>query len=164
MRLLAKRILRRINLGDIAIRHHYTQDKIVLHSFKHRKYWYHDDNREKETMMVLAELIREGDLVIDVGGHIGYVTLYFAKLVGPGGKVVVFEPGPNNLPYIRKNVSVASNIIVAEKAVTDFAGKVTLYVENLTGLNNSLLVDYEPLDNNARNAGITSIDRNAVEV
>ena len=33
-------------------------------------------------MTLCARLIRNGDLVFDVGGHIGYMALYFASLVG----------------------------------------------------------------------------------
>jgi len=53
------------------------------------------------------------------GGHIGFTSLYFAKLVTPSGKVIVFEPGPNNFQYIKTNTSKASNILLEEAGCSD---------------------------------------------
>ena len=105
LRRLAIRILNRVNPGDITIRHPYTKERFRLHSFRHKDYWYHGKSREEHSMHLFSELISPGDLVIDIGGHIGYISSYFAGLVGPKGQVIVFEPGSNNLPYLRKNVA-----------------------------------------------------------
>lgn len=48
-------------------------------------------------MKTLAELARPGDTVVELGGHIGYLSVHLAKIVGDDGTVIVFEPGPNNL-------------------------------------------------------------------
>jgi FkbM family methyltransferase len=37
-------------------------------------------------------LIREGDFVLDIGAHVGDVSIFLARLIGPGGRVVAFEP------------------------------------------------------------------------
>jgi predicted methyltransferase len=66
------------------------------HSFKHYTYWYDGERREQTTMELFAKLINPGDVVVEVGGHIGYIAVYFSHLVGKQGRVVVFEPGPNN--------------------------------------------------------------------
>jgi FkbM family methyltransferase len=115
-------------------------------------------------MLAFARLVKKGDFVIEVGWHIGYITLYLANLVGQDGKVIVFEPGSNNVPYIRKNISSVSNIVLVEKAVTDFVGNARFYIENLSGQNNSLFENSEILDANIRRAGITSVERKEVEV
>jgi FkbM family methyltransferase len=41
---------------------------------------------------VFARALRPGDLVIEVGANIGAHTIHLAKLVGPRGRVVAFEP------------------------------------------------------------------------
>jgi hypothetical protein len=41
---------------------------------------------------LFKQLIKEGNVVIDVGANIGGYTLFFAKLVGKHGKVIAFEP------------------------------------------------------------------------
>jgi FkbM family methyltransferase len=74
-------------------------------------------------------LITKGGTAVEVGGHIGYIAAYFAKLLGKTGELVVFEPGSNNLPYIRKNVTeMASsadlaNVRLVEKAVGPISGR-----------------------------------------
>jgi FkbM family methyltransferase len=164
LRRVALRLLRTLNVGDVAIRHHYTNERFILHSFRHRGYWYHGKRREEQTMAVFAALISEGDTVFDVGGHIGYISMYLATLVGAAGKVVVFEPGPNNLPYTRRNLSHLANVVLIESAVADRDGNVTLHTESLTGQNNSLLQHYQVFENNLRTAGVGRVNMERVEV
>jgi FkbM family methyltransferase len=53
----------------------------------------------------LERFLRPGDCAADVGANVGIYTMFLAKLVGPGGEVVAFEPDPENLERIRANVS-----------------------------------------------------------
>ena len=157
--------LRRFNPGDVSIRHHYTGERTTLHSFKHKGYWYYGKRRESESMALFARLVRPQDTVIDVGGHIGYLSQYFAQLVGRRGQVIVFEPGPNNLPYTRANLRAKPNVRLIEAAVADFCGKASFYIEDYTGQNNSLLPDYSRFDDNLTNAGMRGqITKSVVEV
>jgi FkbM family methyltransferase len=137
-------ILKKLNLGNITIKHHYTGSKFKLDAFIHKGYWYHGKNREKVQMDIFKKLIKEGDTVFELGAHIGYISLYYSKLVGHSGKLFVFEPGANNLPYVRENIanSPFKNIQLVEKAVSDSNGTATFYLENLTGQSNSLVKDY----------------------
>lgn len=41
---------------------------------------------------VMTSFISPGDTVVEIGGHIGTLTLPLAKKVGPTGKCIVFEP------------------------------------------------------------------------
>jgi FkbM family methyltransferase len=131
----------------------------------HKGYWFYGRRREHESMSLFSRLVSPGDRVIEIGGHIGYITLYFACLAGEHGKVIVFEPGPNNLPYIRANVGGRKNVTLIQSAVADFSGKASFYIENYTGQNNSLLSDYLELDANLDAAGLRSrVVRSKVEV
>lgn len=141
-------ILKKINIGDISIRHHFTNDSIKLHFFKHKGYWYHGRKREKESMALFSKLVNKNDTVVEIGGHIGYISLFLAKLIGDSGKLFVFEPGENNLPYIRKNIKGKENICLVEKAISEKAGTVSFFIDDLTGQNNSLNKDYEVFKNN----------------
>ncbi len=143
-------LLSRLNPGDITIRHHYTGDPVRLHSYRHKGYWYHGRSREKETMLLFRRMLCPGDSVIEVGGHIGYISLYFKWLV-QNGDVYVFEPGANNLPYIRRNV-VPKGIHLLEKAAGDRNGSDIFFLESLTGQNNSFVRGFKGLENNAANA------------
>ena len=43
-------------------------------------------------IIFLCQLIRPGMTVVEVGANIGLLTVPFARLVAPGGKVIAFEP------------------------------------------------------------------------
>jgi FkbM family methyltransferase len=43
-------------------------------------------------IIFLSQLIRPGMTVVEVGANIGLLTVPFARLVAPGGKVIAFEP------------------------------------------------------------------------
>src|SRR5271170_3898838 len=51
-----------------------------------------------ETVLLacLAAHLKPGDVLYDVGAHIGYISLVAARLVGPSGKVFAFEADPEN--------------------------------------------------------------------
>jgi FkbM family methyltransferase len=158
-------LLKKLNLGNIHIKHHYTGSKFKLDAFVHKGYWYHGKNREKPQMDTFKTIIKEGDTVIELGAHIGYISLYFSKLAGPSGKLYVFEPGANNLPYTRANLanSKIKNIELIEKAVSDENGTATFYLENITGQSNSLVKDYR-VTKKIQSKTFTSLQKNAVEV
>ena len=60
---------------------------------------------EPEQSGLFGQHIRPGDQVLDIGAAAGYYTLLSAKLVGTTGRVVSFEPDPNNLQFLRSHVS-----------------------------------------------------------
>lgn len=68
----------------------------------------------------------QGKVIYDIGAHIGFHSLYFARIVGPKGKVYAFEPNPTNLERIKlirdKNVDVKNNITVYDVAVSNVLG------------------------------------------
>jgi FkbM family methyltransferase len=101
-------------------------------------------------MMLFRRLLCPGDSVVEVGGHIGYISLYFKWLV-KSGRVYVFEPGANNLPYIRRNV-LARDIHLIEKAAGDRNGHEAFFMESLTGQNNSFIRNFDGLKSTASNA------------
>ncbi|QSQ25696.1 FkbM family methyltransferase [Pyxidicoccus parkwayensis] len=43
-------------------------------------------------MEMLGRFLKPGDTVVDLGANIGAHTLYFARQVGPTGRVIAFEP------------------------------------------------------------------------
>ena len=156
---------------DISIKHHWLANeeikyqKIKLNLFKHKGYWYHGKRREHKSMILFQELIQTNSTVIEVGGHIGYISLYFNKLVGSNGKVIVFEPGTNNMPYIEKNVYGCSQITLIKKAIGDKIGVIEFYEDNLTGQNNSIVKDFNGLIANAKNAFVpTEINKVIAEM
>lgn len=146
LRRIALPLLRRLARFDIRIRHHWTGDRIWIHPYLHKGYWYHGKRREKETLELSRRLLSRNGTVLDVGAHIGYFSLFFKKTVGDG-MVVAFEPGANNLPYIRRNIA-GTGIRLVEKAVGDRPGTLEFYLDNLTGQNNSAVKDFAGFESN----------------
>jgi FkbM family methyltransferase len=101
-------------------------------------------------MELFRELVRPGDIVLDVGANIGHVSLYFGTLVGDRGKVYAFEPGQNNLPYLARNIAQAGNITIVPHALGSTAEVRSFHLENLTGQNNSFLSEFWMLQGTAR--------------
>jgi protein-L-isoaspartate O-methyltransferase len=56
-----------------------------------------------QTQLAIQQIHR-GDVALDIGAQIGYYTLIFAKLVGEAGKVLAFEPDPDNFVLLEGNV------------------------------------------------------------
>ena len=57
---------------------------------------YHVHQREwlAQELAVLAPLVGPGATVFDIGANLGFYAALFAAQVGPGGRVVAFEPAP----------------------------------------------------------------------
>lgn len=52
----------------------------------------------------LTDLDLNGCVVYDIGSFEGIFTMFFARAVGPAGKVVTFEPHPRNADKVVENV------------------------------------------------------------
>jgi FkbM family methyltransferase len=67
-----------------------------------------DNNQlyEGETSQLLATVLRPGDTFLDVGAHVGYFSMLAGALVGPGGKVVSFEPEERNYRQLLDHVEI----------------------------------------------------------
>jgi len=55
------------------------------------------------TEMVLR-LVRPGDVVVDAGANIGYISALAVRCAAPAGRVISFEPNPQLLDQLRQNV------------------------------------------------------------
>lgn len=70
----------------------------------------------------------ESPYIVDCGGNIGISVLYF-KWRYPKSKIIVFEPHPENLKLLRKNIegNNLTSIDVVPVALGDRNGNITLY-------------------------------------
>ncbi|MFN4133512.1 MAG: FkbM family methyltransferase, partial [Candidatus Hadarchaeales archaeon] len=95
---------------------------------------------EPITTKVVKREIKKGDVVLDIGAHIGYYTLIFAKNVGNSGKVYAFEPEPHNFQLLLKNVEYNgyTNVVALQKAVSNKTGKIRLYLSDDYSVDHSI--------------------------
>lgn len=80
---------------------------------------------------VLASLIKPGDVVFDVGAHVGYYTMLASKIVG-SGKVLSFEPLPLNLKYLNQHVR--ANRLTNVEVIAAAVGRAEGWLSFDTGL------------------------------
>jgi FkbM family methyltransferase len=62
---------------------------------------------------------RPGDVVVDGGAYHGTFTILAARMVGPEGKVIAFEPDGRNRERLRENVELndLDNVIIVPKGL-----------------------------------------------
>jgi FkbM family methyltransferase len=72
---------------------------------------------------------KEGDIVIDIGAHIGLYTIISSKRVGAQGKVVAIEAHPSNFEMLNRNIKLnqLTNVIPLNYAVYSKETKLKLY-------------------------------------
>ncbi|MFC2001738.1 FkbM family methyltransferase [Chloroflexota bacterium] len=77
----------------------------------------------------IRKMVKEGDVVIDLGANIGYFTVLLANLVGPRGKVYAFEPDPRNFQLLQRTIARNgwTHVSAEQKAVSSEAGELLLY-------------------------------------
>jgi FkbM family methyltransferase len=70
---------------------------------------------------VIVREVNSGDVVCDLGAHVGYFTLLMARLVGAGGRVIAFEALPENAKFVEQNARIngLAQVEVVAKAVLD---------------------------------------------
>lgn len=76
----------------------------------------------------LQQSLRPGAVVVDVGANLGIFTVLMARLVGPTGRVIAYEPVPENLSFLRDNLGmnyVQEWVDVRPVAASDRAGRST---------------------------------------
>ncbi len=95
-------------------------------------------HRELDQYTILHQVIKPGDVFLDLGANIGYYAIIAGKLISPGGKLMCFEPDPRNVNYLRQNIELNKLTDIAEysdKAVSDFTGETTFNITELSNLN-----------------------------
>lgn len=85
---------------------------------------------EPPVQEALRRLLGPGDVFYDVGANVGFFTLVGARLVGPTGRVVAFEPVPSCARAVRRNIELNdfAHAQVREQAVAGADGSARLLV------------------------------------
>ncbi len=92
-----------------------------------------DETREATMARLFREAVRPGDVVVDIGAHLGWFTLQAARLVGPAGRVVSFEPNPRTRPLLERNIrdnGFGDRVTVVPYAAGARAGRLEFFVSS----------------------------------
>lgn len=76
-------------------------------------------NHEPAVQELLAKVLRPGMVYYDVGANVGFFAVIAARILGPSGQVVCFEPLPQNARQIEYNAKLNgfANIVVRQEAL-----------------------------------------------
>lgn len=77
----------------------------------------------------------KGEVLLDIGAHIGKYTLGMARIVGDEGMVLAIEPNPANYQALRKNIQLNNlrNVIPLNLAAWDGDCTLELFTGHLAG-------------------------------
>lgn len=79
---------------------------------------------------LLAQTLKPGMNVVDIGGNIGYYAMLEASKIGPTGTVIAIEPMPKNSERLCQNVQANGyqNIRIHKLAIGDRNGTASMYI------------------------------------
>jgi FkbM family methyltransferase len=135
-----------------------------------RKFLFMPQFFDPEEMTLLATRLPQDGTFVDIGANVGLYTLNAARALGPRGRIIAFEPGPEASRRLRMNLSLNQTdapITHVDCAVGAAEGVMELHLDasNLGG--SSLVhqhggdvtpVKVRPLLNVLQETGIQSID------
>ena len=83
--------------------------------------------------------INHKDIIVDIGAHVGYFTLFAAKKATEG-KIIAFEPSIESFLGFKENIKINNfkNIIQEKTAIAKVKGKQTLYVNDEDAISNTI--------------------------
>jgi FkbM family methyltransferase len=93
-----------------------------------RLFYFHGVEYEPSLVRALDRLLAPGDVFVDIGANIGFVSVLAAQVVGPGGKVIAFEPHPGARETFRAAIAIndlGATIEIVEAAVGAPGGETT---------------------------------------
>ncbi|MGH9933429.1 MAG: FkbM family methyltransferase [Pyrinomonadaceae bacterium] len=90
---------------------------------------------EPRYVRVLRSLVGEGQTIFDIGANIGFYSVLFSCWVGSAGKVIAFEPDPDNLKLLERNLggNKCTNVSIRNRALAGTPGSATFTMDPATG-------------------------------
>ena len=110
------------DVGPLLVSEH---DRVVHHVLRDTGVW------EKEESDALRGLLAPGMTFVDIGAHVGYMSLLAARAVGPTGRGIAFEPAPGNFELLQANLvrNRAANVVAIPAAAWKETGPVTFSLD-----------------------------------
>lgn len=111
-----------LKFGDFLFNNAFPIYNILYPIFKSRS--------DRSEIDLIKRIVKSGNVVLDIGGNIGFYTKILSGLVGPKGIVYTFEPDDINFKRLKLNTSTLKNVRLIHKAVSCDNAGVTLYKSN----------------------------------
>lgn len=110
----------------VQTRHGFTMN-LDLAQFVDRTIYCTGEWEPLETALI-ADLLKPGDVFVDVGANIGYFTLLASKAVGAGGKSIAIEANPRTFRLLEANVALnrCANVDLRHVAAGEVPGFATM--------------------------------------
>jgi len=86
---------------------------------------------EPLTTETYVKSLRPGDNIIEIGANIGYYVLLAQSIIGTSGRIIGFEPAPDNYDILKKNTEFYSNIEIFDLAIGNKNGNVEFYISEI---------------------------------
>ncbi|WP_165379643.1 FkbM family methyltransferase [Rickettsiales endosymbiont of Peranema trichophorum] len=92
---------------------------------------------ERPIMNLLNKLVKPGDTIVTLGGHIGFHVVQMSKLTGKNGHVYCFEPNPYTLRFLKSNIILndCDNVKVFDRAAYSQATTLRFAAKRYEGAN-----------------------------
>lgn len=101
---------------------------MVMHVHPRSEHRHVKGDAELDVQVPLPALVMPGMCAYNLGANYGFFTLALARLVGPSGSIVAFEPNPSVVTRLRENIAAnrLMQVVVEPVAVSDVVGTVDL--------------------------------------
>ena len=105
---------------------------MVIRDDMYFKNAYTEGRFERDSVAFINDTVQRGDMVVDAGANVGVFSMLFSSLVGPGGKVVAFEPGDFacNLLMRNKQINNFEKLQVVKAGLGEVEGEAAFYSGN----------------------------------
>lgn len=122
---------------------------------------YFESDYESENIAFLKQHVKSGDVIFDIGAHLGLMSVISSQLSGPSGKVYAFEPSASTFGLLNKVLALNSGqatVIAEQMAVSNAVGNIRFYLSSDLGSNSNSLVEKHHLNRDAVEVACTTID------
>lgn len=84
---------------------------------------------EKGTLFIMRNILKEGDVFVDVGANIGLMSIFASLVVKGTGKAIAFEPNPETMNILKSNIELnhISNIETSNYAIGEKKEQARVY-------------------------------------
>jgi FkbM family methyltransferase len=123
---------------------------------------YFESDYEKENVVFIKSCCNKGMTVIDVGAHLGLISVIIGKIIGSSGRVYSFEPTPATFKELKRIVKLNGLTDIAEcinEAVSEKEGELTFFISETEGSNSNSLVNRSDLNRESYSVKSVSIDK-----